>query len=136
MKAIEAKIDALNKEGRTEASTMSTERRQCLLNTIRALEADRETLKKAKATTEDVMDSMIEIAKLLPDVDMHKAEVFAEALIKNCITKWELRVATEEIIRTRTRFTAVAEYFLAIDRLKARLKSSGHNIFHETALDF
>lgn len=136
MKNIEAEINKLRSMTEDEFQALPPEEARALMDEIRVLEAKREEAKKDKANLNDVLDSMQEIAKRLPDVDMAKASSFADVLLRNHITKWQLRVATEEIIRSRTKFTAVAEYFLAINRIKLRLQASGHNIFHENALDF
>jgi hypothetical protein len=136
MSTLEDKIASLRSMSQKEYTALTDDQQRELMNKVYVLEEEREANKKAKAEIGDVLDSMIEIAKQIPDVDMTKAEAFSTVLLRNKITKWELRVATEEIIRSRTRFTAVAEYFLAISRLKARLQESGHNIFHDNALDF
>ncbi len=136
MTIIEEEIKELKEMTQAQYEALPLQERQAISSKLRTLENKREDDKKLKADVDDVIDSMTKIAKMLPDVDMTKATAFGEALLQNRITKWELRVATEEIIRSRTKFTAVAEYFLAINRLKVRLQQSSHNIFHDNALDF
>lgn len=136
MNTVEEEIERLHNLTQEQYEALRPREQRQLEIKLQALNRKREKEKKDKAQLDDVLSSMQEIAKRLPDVDMTKASAFADVLLRNRITKWELRVATEEIIRTRTKFTAVAEYFLAIDRLKRRLSDSNHNIFHDNALDF
>jgi hypothetical protein len=132
----EKELEKLKKMTQEQYEALSPTDQGRVNSRLRELESRRENDKKKLAEANDVIDSMTKIAKLLPDVDLTNAPAFAEALLDNCITKWELRVATAEIIRSRTKFTAVAEYFLAINRLKARLATSNHSIYHDNALDF
>lgn len=100
-------------------------------------ELDRQRGKRKKADLGDVQDSITELSKAMTEMpDMAKVPFFAEVLIKNGITKWQLLVATAEILRSKTKFTAVCEYFLAIDRIKIRMRASSLDIWHDKALDF
>lgn len=137
MKSIEAEITTIKaKWNKTTFNALTATEKEGEDLKLRQMKARREIIKKEKAGLDDVLDSLTEIATALPDVDISKAEIFSGILVANQITKWELYVATAEVIRSRTKFIAVAEYFLAINRLKARLQASGHNIFSDNALDF
>lgn len=137
IKSVEACIDKLRgKWNKDTFSTLTDVEKNEEDYKLSELKLRREHLKSEYAEASDVKDSLVNISAALPDVDLSKAAVFAAILIQNRISKWELHVATAEIIRSRTKFTAVAEYFLAINRIKHNLKGSGNNIFHDKALDF
>lgn len=102
----------------------------------RALSNEREILKKTRADVQDVQDSLKDISEAIPDVDLSKAVIISQILFDNNISKWELHVATAEILRSRHMFTTASEYFHAITRIKIKMQGSNSNIFDDKSLDF
>jgi hypothetical protein len=119
------KYDAMNDKGKEDANSQ-----------MRVLNDERELLKKERADLHDVKDSLSDLTLAIPDVDLAKASNIANTLFSNKISKWELHVATAEIIRSRHQFHGASEYFHAITRIKIKLTGSNCNIFNEKALDF
>ncbi len=119
-----------------EFNAMSEAMRKAINTTARKLNDERETLKKAKAEVQDVQDSLKDISEAIPDVDLSKAAIIAKILFQNRISKWELHVATAEVIRSRHTFTTASEYFHAITRIKIKMQGSNSNIFDDKSLDF
>jgi hypothetical protein len=120
-----AEFDILTHEQQTEYNNRSSK-----------WEAERQSDKRKPADLEDVQESFKLLTEAIDNVPVDKLAIFTKHLAMARITKWQLRVATVEIIRTRTKFTAVCEYFLAIDRLKSRLRASALDIYSDNALDF
>lgn len=101
-------------------------------------EADRLAEKRKVVELNDVKISFKSLMTGMTEMpDIEKIPLFTGILIDNRITKWQLRVATAEILRTRTKFIAVCDYFLAIDRVKVRLRASNTDFYHsDKGLDF
>lgn len=100
-------------------------------------EGKRQKDKKLLADMGDVEDSFKKLTPVMVEMpDPAKIPSFVDILLESKITKWEVRCATMEIIRSRCKMTAPAEYFHALNRIKAKLQPHGHNIFHDKALDF
>ncbi len=98
----------------------------------------RQMAKKELADVDDVKDSFKKLAPIMTEMPPpERIKSFAAILLECKITKWEVEVATMEIIRTKSKMTAPCEYFSALERIKTKLASQGgHNIFHDNALDF
>jgi hypothetical protein len=89
------------------------------------------------ADLDDVVNSFKKLMPVMVEMpDPAKIPSFVEILLESGITKWEVRCATMEIIRSKCKMTAPAEYFHALQRIKAKLQPHGHNIFHDKALEF
>jgi hypothetical protein len=100
-------------------------------------EYSRQEAKKLLADIDDVRDSFKKLTPVMAEMpDPAKIPAFVEILLESGITKWEVKCATMEIIRSRCKMTAPAEYFHALNRIKTKLQPHGHNIFHDKALDF
>ena len=100
-------------------------------------EVRRQEKKKLLADLSDVVKSFKKLSPLMVEMPApEKMKGFADILLESGITKWEVKCATMEIIRSRCKMTAPAEYFHALNRIKAKLQPHGHNIFHDKALDF
>lgn len=88
-------------------------------------------------TTEDIKESFKSLAAVMLEMPPpEKNYVFVEVLADNGISKWELMVATKEILRSRSKVLVPSEYFHALSRVRARLLTQNRDMYDKEALDF
>lgn len=93
--------------------------------------------RRAVVTTADVATSFKQLTPIMIEMcPLDSIPAFLEVLISNNVTKWQLKVATKEILRTRGKVLVVAEYFHALDRVKTKLRMKNKDMYDEEALDF
>jgi hypothetical protein len=120
-----------------EYNAMTAEDQRERVNQLNAWDDWHDKQRRKVVTAECIAKSFKRLTPIM--LEMPKAEkipAFLEILIANKISKWELAVATNEILRSRVKMEVVAEYFHALNRVKENMARQNHNVFHENALDF
>ena len=120
-----------------EYNDLPREQQREYVNELNREDDEREKERRRPATAQDVLDSFEKLQPIMNEMpDPATLPIFAENLLADGISKWELQVATRELIRSVAKVTCVADYFKAITRVKIKQAGINQDIWNEKALDF